>query len=87
MNGEAILTTPALNLDYFYFLIYSFFTSLGSGSFSKFFEAVRYSYSPGQAPVDLETYSKFGEGIGAFYDGYSLFRPPHGLPSFGGFSG
>jgi len=34
-----------------------------------------------------EAYRLFGEGIGAKYDGYSLFTPPHGLSSFDGFFG
>ena len=91
-----ILTVPVLDLDFFYYLIYLFFKDIADfilNPFSKdtptdinFINVYKYATN-GKAVVSPEEYERFGNGIASFYDGYSLFRPPHGLDSFGGLSG
>ncbi len=50
------------------------------------FSLIKFMSDENISSAELENYQYFGEGIGALYDGYSLFTPPHGLESFGGFS-
>jgi hypothetical protein len=95
-KGTEILTTPVLNIDFIYYLIYLFFKSiidfilnpfsLNTSTDINFVNVYKYM-SDGRVIVDPEEYSRFGNGIASLYDGYSLFRPPHGLDSFGGVFG
>ncbi len=94
-NSEIVIT-PFLNLDFIFYLIYLFFKSISDFFMSpfstdtstsiNFLNVIKYA-ADGKAVLDPDKYSRFGDGIGALYDGYSLFHPPHGLPDFGGISG
>ena len=50
-----------------------------------FFFLLKYAFAPYLFGTSVD-YESFGEGIGALYDGYSLFTPPHGASSWS-FSG
>ena len=88
-----VLSTSFINLDFVYYLIYLFFKSIWDffvpgeeDGFVNFLNVWRHA-TDGSVVVDPKEYSEYGEGIGAIYDGYSLFTPPHGLNDFGGVSG
>lgn len=91
-TGTEVLTSPMLNLDFIYYLIYLFFKWLASpfstetATSVNFLNVLKYTAN-GEAVTDPSIYARFGDGIGALYDGYSLFTPPHGFSDFGGISG
>ena len=87
------------NLDFLYYLIYIFFRSIfgwftlsptGADVNSKIgiLTLLKFMFTGSStgAGVSEQAYHLFGQGIGALYDGYSLFTPPHGLKEFGSFS-
>lgn len=92
-KGTEVLSISFVNLDFIYYLIYLFFKSImdffippNDDSLINFFNVWRYT-SDGAVVLDADKYSQYGEGVGAIYDGYSLFTPPHGGLDFGGVSG
>ncbi len=91
---KTIEVVPMFNLDFIYYLIYLFFKGIFDFFLSPINEPTNINLinvwkyaSGGGAETDPEKYQAFGNGIASLYDGYSLFTPPHGLESFGGFSG
>ncbi len=92
---EDIIAVPVLNIEFIYYLIYLFFqkiyffiTSPFTGQEESPINFINiFKYANEGTVFDQEKYNFFGNGIGAIYDGYSLFTPPHGLESFGGFFG
>jgi hypothetical protein len=92
-KGTEILSSSFLNLDFIYYMIYLFFKSIkdffipgSEDGIVNFLNVWRHT-TDGSVILDSEKYSEYGEGVGAIYDGYSLFTPPHGLTEFNGFSG
>lgn len=92
-KGTEIISNSFLNLDFIYYMIYLFFKSVVNffipsqeDGIINFFNVWKYT-TDGSVVINPDEYSKYGEGIAALYDGYSLFTPPHGLTEFGGFSG
>ncbi len=90
-QGTEVLSSPMLNLDFIFYLVYLFFKWIFSPFSTEnptditFINIWKYA-TDGQAVTNPDVYARFGDGIGAIYDGYSLFSPPHGFADFGGVS-